>query len=311
MRVTANTFPNTLLDQLKDLSVRQNRLQTQATTGQKIQLPEDDPVAMRRILDMQAEGKKIGQYEANIRRLDELSNVTYSSMKSLKQVLDRATEIATLADELKNPEELRTYGVEINEIIKQAVYMVNVQNRGDYVFGGTLTDEPPFEMTLDGNNQVTGVNYRGNRDLPEVEISESTTMSAQFIGANTTGTGPHGLITDSRFGADLFNHLIALRDNLQNADTDAIAGTSQTELAADEENILFHIGTIGATQVRLETADAVMGQRGVSLETLVSKEADADIAQTLVRLSQTQTAYQAALQSGGKILNTSLLDYIR
>jgi len=31
----------------------------------------------------------------------------------------------------------------------------------------------------------------------------------------------------------------------------------------------------------------------------------------MVKLSQTQTAYQAALQSGGSILNLSLLDYIR
>ena len=44
---------------------------------------------------------------------------------------------------------------------------------------------------------------------------------------------------------------------------------------------------------------------------LVLTKADADLANTLVRLNQTQTAYQAALQSGGKILSTSLLDYLR
>ena len=52
MRVTANTFPNALLNQLSSLSQRQNKLQNQAATGQIVSLPEDDPVAMRRILDM-------------------------------------------------------------------------------------------------------------------------------------------------------------------------------------------------------------------------------------------------------------------
>jgi len=34
MRVTANTFPNSLLQQLTSLTQRQNKLQTQAATGQ-------------------------------------------------------------------------------------------------------------------------------------------------------------------------------------------------------------------------------------------------------------------------------------
>ena len=43
MRVTANTFPNNLLDELTSLSQRQNKLQTQAASGQLVRLPEDDP----------------------------------------------------------------------------------------------------------------------------------------------------------------------------------------------------------------------------------------------------------------------------
>jgi flagellar hook-associated protein 3 FlgL len=71
------------------------------------------------------------------------------------------------------------------------------------------------------------------------------------------------------------------------------------------------MGTNGALQARLETSTAVLTQRGQMLEALVSKEADADLAETLVRLTEVQTAYQAALQSGGSILNKSLMDYIR
>ena len=38
---------------------------------------------------------------------------------------------------------------------------------------------------------------------------------------------------------------------------------------------------------------------------------NARLAQTIVRLNQTQTAYQAALQSAGRIMSSSLLDYLR
>ena len=105
MRVTANTFPNSLLNQLSSLSQRQNKLQNQAATGQRVQLPEDDPVAMRRILDMQAEGKAVGQYQRNIARHRELATDSFNAIKSLKKVSDRAREIAISADGLKSPAE--------------------------------------------------------------------------------------------------------------------------------------------------------------------------------------------------------------
>jgi flagellar hook-associated protein 3 FlgL len=48
----------------------------------------------------------------------------------------------------------------------------------------------------------------------------------------------------------------------------------------------------------------------VSVNQLISQESDADLAQTLVELNQLQSAYSAAMQSAGRILKISLLDYI-
>lgn len=311
MRVTANTFPNSLVDQLNRLSARQNRLQHQAATGQRITLPDDDPVAMRRILDMQNDARATSQYLRNIERSRELATASYSSIKALSKVVDRASEIATLADGLKSQDELNAYAAEINQLLEQGAELVNAQNRGDSLFGGTRADVPPFVVTKDANGLVTGVAYQGNTSLPEHEVASGITLSPQTLGANTTGTGPRGLVADSRTGADLFQHLISLRDNLLAGDTDAIAAANRPDLARDEENLIYHIGTNGAVQARLETSAALMKQREQSLEGLVSREADADLAETLVRLTEVQTAYQAALQSAGTILNRSLLDYIR
>ena len=92
----------------------------------------------------------------------------------------------------------------------------------------------------------------------------------------------------------------------------ALRALGPVELSPSRADVhLYHIGNNGAIQARLEATKALATTRSTSLEQLVSKEADADLSQTLVKLSQTQTAYQAALQTGGKILNTSLLDYLR
>ena len=158
---------------------------------------------------------------------------------------------------------------------------------------------------------MTSVTYQGNQTVPESEISEGVTLAAQVVGSNTSGSGPRGLITDTRLGADLFNHLISLQNHLLAGDAAAIASTDQKAFANDEENLGAHIGNNGAVQARLEAAAAIASTRADSLEIQVSKEADADLPETLVRLNQTQNAYQVALQSGARLLNSSLLDYLR
>jgi flagellin-like hook-associated protein FlgL len=44
---------------------------------------------------------------------------------------------------------------------------------------------------------------------------------------------------------------------------------------------------------------------------MISNASGADMVQTIVQLNQAQTAYQAALQSGSKIMQLSLLNYIQ
>ena len=310
MRVSANSFSDTLITQLGNLAVRQTRLQSQAATGQRVRLPEDDPVSLRRVLDLNSEFRSTGQYSRNIARQLELAQASFSGIKGIKTLSDRAGEIATLVDDLKSPEELQFYAKEVTEMIKQAVHVMNATNRGDAVFGGTIADRPPFAMTLDTNNNVTSVTYQGNVSLSETEISEGVTLTTQTLGENTTGAGPRGLVTDSRSGADFFNHLISLQNNLLAGNIAGVT-SNRTELANDESNILYHISANGAIQARLETTDAMTRERGISIEAQVSKEVDADLSQTLVKLSQTQTAYEAALQSGARAMNLSLMDYLR
>jgi len=311
MRVTSNTFPNTLREQLTRLNQRQSRLQNQAATGQLLTLPEDNPSAMRRVLDMQNESGSVAQYRSNIARHQELANATFSNLKGLRSLVDRAGEIATLAGGVQPGRDLKLYATEVNGLIEQALQIGNSQNRGDYLFAGTRADQPAFVATRDANGNVTSVTYQGSADVASSEISDRFEVSAQVPGVNNTGAGVRGLVSDSRSGADLFNHLLALRDRLEAGDATAISASSLDELRTDEEHLLVHMGANGAIQARLETTESLLKDRAASIEALVSKESDADLAQTLVRLSEIQTAYQAALQSGGSILNRSLLDYIR
>jgi hypothetical protein len=110
-------------------------------------------------------------------------------------------------------------------------------------------------------------------------VSEGATISSQVPGANPSGTGPRGLISDTRSGADFFAHLISLRDHLQAGNTEAIAATDRPALSKDEDNFIFHLGQNGAIQSRLEAAAASAKDRSNALTTRTSKETDADLRQ--------------------------------
>jgi flagellar hook-associated protein 3 FlgL len=311
MRVTSNTFTSQMVDQLGGLASRQARLQSQAATGQRVVNPSDDPVAARRVLNFQAESRTIDQFQRNIAREKNTATLNFGVLKSLKKISDRASEIATLADGLKSPEELRIYAAQVGELIKQGVQLMNTKNGSNYLFGGTINDRAPFDLTVDAAGTPTAVSYQGNSDVAEVQVAEGVTLSAQAVGANTSGAGPRGVVTDTGSGADFFRHLIELQNNLTSGNTDAIANTDRANLQNDEDNIIFHMGLNGVVQGRLDVADATAGDRLSALDQRISGEVDADLAQTLVQLTQTQTAYQAALQSGAKVMQVTLLDYLR
>jgi flagellar hook-associated protein 3 FlgL len=314
MRVTANTFLNSLSSQLSVLNQRQNRLQTQAATGQRIQTADDDPAAMQRVLNLQAERSRVGQLQSNITHQQDLAAATYSGVLSLKKLSDRANEIATSADNLKSPQDLAVYAAEIDQLLQQGIQIANTKNQGDYLFAGTKTNFAPFTTTTGADGKISSVAYNGNQESAPAEIIEGAAISSQVPGANQTGAGSRGLVSDATSGADFFAHLISLRDHLAAGTpeaVDAIAATDRPGLGKDEDNFIFHLGQNGAIQSRLEAAAASAKDRATGLSARTSKETDADLADTLVRLNQTQNAYQAALQSAGTIMHISLLDYLR
>ena len=108
MRIAFNTFPDSVKSQLATLSAQQNHLQNQVATGKRISQLDDDPAAMRRVLDWQTQGSQVSQYRKNIASLQTEATSSYSAMSGLQTISARAGEIATLADGTRSAQELNT-----------------------------------------------------------------------------------------------------------------------------------------------------------------------------------------------------------
>ncbi len=311
IRVTSGAYADRLISNLGSITARQARYQAQISTGQRVTLPEDDPGAVRRALDLEGERGRVGQFGRNITRLKETATATNTVMRSLSKIATRAGELAVKANSIRSADDLKAYAAEVTQMIHQAVSSANTNLRGDSVMSGTLNGQPAYTLTVGTDGRVESVTYNGNQDTPSLDIAEGQELSASVVGSNPTGSGPAGLIEDPRAGADLFKHLIQFQDQLLAGTGAAVTTTTAVGLQADADNLLRHIAANGVVQGRLEAASATVSDRLQSLEGQISGETDADLAKALVRLNETQVSYQAALQTGGKILTMSLMDYIR
>jgi len=298
MRITNNTVSDNIVSQIQTLGQQQAKYQNQVSTGQRLFQPEDDPAAVGRVLNLQTDQRNLAQYQSNAATALEVTQASYSGLQAVKTISDRISQIATLGSGALNPSQSQAYASEVNQLIEQAVQTGNSKFGNDYLYGGTAVSTPPFAAARDAQGNVTGVTYNGNSTQAGVPISATSTISPHTSGATNTNL------------ADFINNLVALRDAL-NSGNGATIQSTQTALMSNEDQLVSAIAENGGVQSRIEATQSQQQDQSTNLTKLVSNETDVDMPSTIVKLTQTQTAYQAALQSAASIMRTSLLDYIK
>ncbi len=298
MRITTNTVSENIVRQIQQLGTQQAKLQTQVATGQRIFQPEDNPTAVGRVLGLESEQRRLSQFANNAGRALEVSQATFSGLQQIKKVSDRATEIGTLGTGAIGTDASRAYASEVDQLLEHTLQLANTRFRNDYLFAGTAVSAAPFTATRDATGKVTAAAYAGNSDRSAIQLSENSTIMPGSTGDTNLGL------------RDFINQLVALRDALSTGNSPGVVA-AQTSLIATEDRLVSSLAEHGGVQIRIEANRAQQLQRGDNLETLISGETDADMPSTIVRLNQSQTAYQAALQSAANIMRISLLDYIQ
>jgi flagellar hook-associated protein 3 FlgL len=302
MRIAGTSYTDSMVSQLNLLSTQQYQLQNQASTGQTISAPSDDPAAMALALNLQADNSAVTQYAQNISTLQNRATIAGNALSSLQTIEERASEIATSADGASSPAQLQANATEVTQLIQQAAQLMNTQDGSQYVFGGTASGSAPFNVSTDASGNVTAVTYSGNAEAATTEVGQNATLAVDAPGENNSGSGARGVVSDSRYGADLFNHLISLQNNLLSGNTGAITATDAKNLSNDSDNLIYQVATNGAAQTRLTAAASFASAQQSGLQQSLTSVAGADLAQTLTQLTQANNAYQVALQTSSQIM---------
>lgn len=128
--------------------------------------------------------------------------------------------------------------------------------------------------------------------------------------AVTIETNPDSLPTGERKPHYFyFNALINLREALNN-DNHSEIEDGITEIDYSIENKLEHRARIGATINRLENIQNRLKQYKLNTQQLLSETEDTDMAEVIMKLRVQEQVQQAALASGARLIQPTLMDFL-
>ncbi|MCD4741893.1 MAG: flagellar hook-associated protein FlgL [Desulfobacteraceae bacterium] len=145
-----------------------------------------------------------------------------------------------------------------------------------------------------------------NAPLSEGGTGESMGAILGFDTIDDLGA-PIKSIKDVEWG--IFNTLFDLKQYLNDNDRDGIERTIG-RLEINYDNMTSRIVDAGMKYSRLEIRQTLTLEVGLSLEERRSNIEDADIVESIMKIKNIETAYQAALSSTARVMNISLLDYL-
>ncbi|MDL2289327.1 flagellar hook-associated protein FlgL [Clostridia bacterium OttesenSCG-928-F22] len=310
MRITNSMMTNNFLNNLNTNMAMMERYQYQLATNKRMVRLSDDPTGI--ISSMQARVKlyRIEQYQTNVDTAKTWLTQTETALKEMNNILTSSYEYTVQA---ANSYLTADEKIAIAEVIKQyrdhALDLGNSKLGDRFLFGGYNTLNAPFTIDNNGDIFYNGLDLSTvNQDL----LDESEEFIQFEIG--------YGMLTDAAIpgtkfmgmGQDnIYNVLDELYDNLMNdADPDVLA-KSITKLQNCSTDILATTAEIGGKSTRLDLMENRYEDDFINYTEMKSKVEDAKQAEVIMYFKMAESVYLSALNAGSKIIQPSLLDYMR
>lgn len=297
MRITNKVLTKNFLGNLRVNLQEMQKYQNQLSSGHEIQKPSDDPFRVARTMELKASIAANERYRKNIDEGIGWLNTIDTALGQIGDALQTVRE-KTIAGGNGAYSETEKYAIakHIEQLKDQIMQIANTSYDGRYVFGGDKTNTPPF--IKDGDNII----YQGSDNGLIKELSFGVTMDVAVKGSDFAN------VSDLNEEGGIFKVMTDIIKKLNNNEnpSDLIG-----ELDNHFNKLLRTRAEVGAKQQRLEDMAQKNEQETFNMTELLAKTYDIDVAKKLMEYKVMESVYQASLQTGAKILQPSLLDFLR
>lgn len=297
-RVSSAGGSKAMLAAIQASYARLDKAQEQVTTGRRINRVSDDPADAVASVINRAVLKRVDQFQRNANEAESwlLSNDAAltdasSNLASVRTLVVQAGSNST--DQVA----LKAIADEIRSIKTTLVGVANTSKSGRALFAGTAA----ITQAYDSNGT-----YLGNAGEVSIPVLDSITFRVNRSGPEVFGTPD---LADPMNG-DVFQMLDAIAAAVEAGDT-TVVSNSITSIDTALRRISGAQVELGTRASQLEDIVESIEDQKVALKTTITKKEDVDSAEAIMNFKTRMSAYEAALAVGAKVMQPSLLDFLR
>jgi len=298
-RVTERLLVDNFLSNIQTNSRRFERLQEEVATGRRITRPSDDPTGTVTSLVLRSKDAENEQAQKNIDLAAGWLNATDVGLQDVSGLVQRVRELTVQgANETLSSQERSALAAEVDQLLEHTMQIANTRYGDRYIFGGHSTRTQPFTFQVDATGNKTGWTYGGDDGQILRHVAPGVTMSI-----NTPG---------SDVFPQVFDALISVRDDLRANDSDSLSLNRLNELETVHDDVLDALlSQVGSKGARLDLTKSQLSAARLNDAEVLSKTEDADMSDSIIKLNAQQTALQAALAAGARVVQPTLIDFLR
>jgi flagellar hook-associated protein 3 FlgL len=267
-------------------------LQQQATSLKNITVPSDDPTGTGQSMAVRSAKAQNAQYARNASDGAGWLATTDSALSSVYAVLSKIRDLTVQGANggVMSQTDRDAIATQLTGLKQDLLQDANTKYAGRSVFAGNTDASVAYNTDFTWNGTAdTSVQRR---------IADGTTVRVDTDGSQVFGSG-----TDSVFSLvdDIVSDL--------HAGTDVNPRLNQIDARID--TVRGVQGDLGTRHASVITAQSTLAAQATDLEGQRSRIEDKDVAKAVLDLQLQNTNYQAALAVTAKVLQPTLMDYLR
>ena len=292
MRVTQSMLAQNSLRHLNNNYSKMGKIQDQLATGKKITKPSDDPVVAMKGMYYRTNLNEIQQYKRNLSEVYAWMENSEAAIEHVGSGMHRARELMVQGiNDTLNEADRSAIALELGQIKEDFAQVANTQVAGRYIFNGTRIDQPRVGDASD----PTSVSTENSPFV--VEVSRGIKLQANINVENV-------------FSQDMFQLWNDIENALKDSDS-AKLGELLGAFDKQAEIIQAERSELGARYNRLEMIDNRINHQEVVATRILSDNEDIDIERVITDLKTEESVLRASLAASARIIQPSLMDFLR
>lgn len=317
MRITNKSMNINLLRHLNQGLNRYDRLHEQLVSGRRVLLPSDNPATIANIMGLKTSLIETDQYLQGVSDAHSWLDSTDSALDSLTNILHRLRDIVGAGATDSNEETSRfALAKEAEQIFDNVLQLANSTHSGRFIFAGQMTNIKPFQRLSDDPNtdEYFSVEYKGGyiaEDGTDYSSMEVEVAGNAVITINTASAREVDGVVEENLFTPILNLIKEVRDSLLSGDTESLREDSMGHLEQVLDVTLRERAELGAKTNRVELSEERLLDLKLNFNKLLKDVQGVDYAETIMHLKAEEHIYRTALSVGARILQPSLVDFLR